>query len=485
MNDTTKDEKQAPKRPWRDNIEAITMAIIMAVMLKYFIIEAYKIPTGSMQPTLMGMADTDLNIEDRILVDKLSYHFRDPERFEVVIFKYPLDRSKNFIKRIVGMPNERVRIIGGDLWRAEPDTDDWQIIRKPRHIQEDLWKPLIGWGGRQQKWQPNSAAKQWSINEQEVSARGDGLVRYPGKLDSITDEYKDGYPRKLAARMPPRAVGVSHDVGDLRVRGTATALAGCEEFACVFREGGLEYRCIIPGPAADASAKPRIEAEQQAPGDDITDLIDKKAEGAEAFRLSAGDAVEFSAQNLDDKLELWIDGELICELEIAPALGSTSVSLEQQGEGINWTDLQVDRDIYYSEDRARFTTWDIPEDSYLMLGDNTQDSSDGREWQFRVFELTSERLGETVDGQDKIVLRGNHRGNNENPTRVPHGTKSEMWFRDEWGELYHWESGTQSEVPTHFESAPLVPRHLITGRAVLVFWPMKPSLDVYRLKWIR
>ena len=69
--------------PWRDNLEAITFAVIMAVVLKYFIVEAYKIPTGSMQPTLMGNEET--GVFDRILVDKLSYQFRDPERFEVAV----------------------------------------------------------------------------------------------------------------------------------------------------------------------------------------------------------------------------------------------------------------------------------------------------------------------------------------------------------------------------------------------------------------
>ncbi|MBJ02340.1 MAG: S26 family signal peptidase, partial [Planctomycetes bacterium] len=66
--------------PWRENIEAITMAIVVAILLKYFIVEAYKIPTGSMQPTLMG--NTDTGVFDRVLVDKLSYHYRDPERWE-------------------------------------------------------------------------------------------------------------------------------------------------------------------------------------------------------------------------------------------------------------------------------------------------------------------------------------------------------------------------------------------------------------------
>jgi len=68
IGDKAAKKDEGPRRPWRQNIEAVTMAIIVAVMLKYFIVEAYKIPTGSMQPTLMG--NTETGIFDRILVDR-------------------------------------------------------------------------------------------------------------------------------------------------------------------------------------------------------------------------------------------------------------------------------------------------------------------------------------------------------------------------------------------------------------------------------
>ena len=126
------------RRPWRDNIEAITMAIIMAVLLKYFVIEAYKIPTGSMQPTLMGNDET--GIHDRILVDKLSFHVRDPKRYEVVVFKYPLDRSKNFIKRIVGMPSEWLKVRNGDLWTRPDAESPYTILRRPKPVQKTAFK---------------------------------------------------------------------------------------------------------------------------------------------------------------------------------------------------------------------------------------------------------------------------------------------------------------------------------------------------------
>ncbi|MFT5080210.1 MAG: signal peptidase I, partial [Planctomycetota bacterium] len=93
-------KKGGRSTPWRDNIEAILMAIVMAIVLKYFIVEAYRIPTGSMQPTLMGNSAT--GVYDRILVDKFTPVLRDPLRFETWVFRYPLDQSKNYVKRVVG-----------------------------------------------------------------------------------------------------------------------------------------------------------------------------------------------------------------------------------------------------------------------------------------------------------------------------------------------------------------------------------------------
>src|SRR6185295_15762513 len=170
------DKPAATRRPWRDNIEAIVMAIVMAVMLKYFIVEAYQIPTGSMQPTLMG--SDEAGIKDRIIVDKFSFHFRDPERFEVVVFKYPLDRSKNFIKRICGMPDEQLKISYGDLWTRTDPNQEWKVLRRPRAVQREVWKRLDRDDARFERWKPDGDARTWTIDgRSSVLARGDGSVR--------------------------------------------------------------------------------------------------------------------------------------------------------------------------------------------------------------------------------------------------------------------------------------------------------------------
>src|SRR5262245_42152709 len=93
------------KSTFREYAEAIIMALILALFIRTFIVQAFKIPSGSMIPTLL--------IGDHILVNKLSYGVRipflerylidytKPERGDVVVFIFPEDHSKDFIKRVI------------------------------------------------------------------------------------------------------------------------------------------------------------------------------------------------------------------------------------------------------------------------------------------------------------------------------------------------------------------------------------------------
>ncbi|HQB94750.1 MAG TPA: signal peptidase I, partial [Candidatus Omnitrophota bacterium] len=72
-----------------------------------FIIGPFKIPSGSMIPTFIE--------EDKIFVDKISYRFHEPARGDIIVFKYPLDRKKDFVKRLAGLPGDTVEIRNGVL----------------------------------------------------------------------------------------------------------------------------------------------------------------------------------------------------------------------------------------------------------------------------------------------------------------------------------------------------------------------------------
>ena len=119
----TEDKAQTKKNPVKKNkikskmqeyIEAIIIAILIALVVRTFIVQAYKIPSGSMKPTLL--------VGDHILVNKFIYgikipYFRkillpvtDPNRGDIVVFIYPNDRSKDFIKRVIGLGGDTIEI---------------------------------------------------------------------------------------------------------------------------------------------------------------------------------------------------------------------------------------------------------------------------------------------------------------------------------------------------------------------------------------
>lgn len=454
-------KKKGSGHPWRENIEAVTMAIVVAIFLKYFVVEAYKIPTGSMQPTLMGNPET--GIFDRILVDKLSYHYRDPVRFEVAVFKFPLDRSKNFIKRIWGMPDEWIWIKDGDVLQRKTEEDPWKPARRPERVQRVHWREL----DLEDEWNVDSSAVDWRVTATTIEAAGPGSARFPRTASSVTDRYFDGYPPQLAKDMKPNPQSGLHQVGDLRLQGTARLEAETERLQLTLREHTRYYVFELPGPAAAEDARPEII---------VRDSSEERTAAEAPMRLPAGRSVSFAVQNLDDQLRLEVDGETLLEVEVPAAREQrSSIRVELVGGGGSLRDLVAYRDIYYTSGSTGSPVH-VPADHYMMLGDNTQDSSDSREWQWRTYEVRSgEHAGRTLRGQER---RGT------NPIIVtgrPDGT--EIYFRDELGERYVF---TQEQLDLEApEPARFVHRELIAGRALLVFWPFSPSYGVLRLKWIR
>ena len=124
--------KEWIKEKWKNWGEPFVIAAILALLIRTFLLGPYKIPTGSMRPTFLE--------GDRIFVDKVTYRFHEPQRGDIVVFKYPLDRKKDFVKRLVGLSKDQVEIREGKLWingemmETPPfsehyyyNRDDWQF----------------------------------------------------------------------------------------------------------------------------------------------------------------------------------------------------------------------------------------------------------------------------------------------------------------------------------------------------------------------
>jgi signal peptidase I len=105
------------KSVMREYAESIIIAIVLALVIRTFVVQAFKIPSGSMEDTLL--------IGDHILVNKLSYGIQvpfldvktrvfglmgDPERSDIIVFPFPRDPARDFIKRVVGVPGDRIEV---------------------------------------------------------------------------------------------------------------------------------------------------------------------------------------------------------------------------------------------------------------------------------------------------------------------------------------------------------------------------------------
>lgn len=118
----------------RENVEVVVTAVILALIIRTFVVQAFKIPTGSMRPTLIE--------GDRILVNKFIYRFKEPSRGDIVVFKYPEDLKKDFIKRLIAFGGESVQLKNGNIWINS------ELVKEPQKLRQIYYynKPATPYG---------------------------------------------------------------------------------------------------------------------------------------------------------------------------------------------------------------------------------------------------------------------------------------------------------------------------------------------------
>lgn len=144
------DRSAKKKGRLRENIEAIAIAVVLALFIRTFVVQAFKIPSGSMKETLQ--------IGDHILVNKFIYGVKlpylqttvipvsKPKRGDIVVFRYPEDPSKDFIKRVVGVQGDVVQVHNKQVYLNQKPLEQSFVVHSDPHILPAKFSPRDNFG---------------------------------------------------------------------------------------------------------------------------------------------------------------------------------------------------------------------------------------------------------------------------------------------------------------------------------------------------
>lgn len=466
--DSKADEQVPAWTKVRENIEAILVAIILALIIRHFSLEAFEIPTGSMAPGLHGVhvdttcpnceTKTSVGIETdsqsgkvavffkrqltysgdcpecgcyledlpqkkgapthcpscathrpsaadgfetrpssqfyhtcpecsfkyrevfgpkdclgghKILVNKFVYEARDPQRWEVIVFKF--NRQRNYIKRLVGLPGERIQIREGDIWI------NGKVERKPPSVQEEMWFPVhdsdivekgfvkrSAWDGHDKGWAPAEEALGYEFNALDAVA----YLEYQRAIHS-----GNPYNGKSSGRWNhPR-------VYDLRIAADVNIRAGNGQIELHVINGVRRYRCILG--VGSGSRIDLVQGDEEDNPRLLHDLPSLKLQREEDY------ALDFYLA--DRCLVLSVNREILAEVPLPddipgkPDQARNTVGILAKNIGGSLTRARVFRDLWYTNRGKRLvhatsSEYQIPENGYFAMGDNSDSSLDSRAW---------------------------------------------------------------------------------------------------------
>jgi len=124
------------KKPFYDWMETFVVALLLALIIRTFIMATFYIPSGSMIPTL--------EIKDRVIGNKFIYRFHSPQRQDVIIFKYPGDNKTYFVKRLIGLPGDKIELRDSDVYVNDTLLDEsaYPVQKDPLDERKDFG-PII------------------------------------------------------------------------------------------------------------------------------------------------------------------------------------------------------------------------------------------------------------------------------------------------------------------------------------------------------
>ena len=445
-----------------ETFESFVVAFILAFVFRAYVVEAFIIPTGSMAPRLNGehfefvcancgyayniglgrnqnsQPFTDVvagpicplcftggpggvvepTVEkcsgDRILVLKYMYDFFQPQRWDVIVFKYPTDPQENYIKRLVGLPGDTMEIKHGDVCISNGEATD-RIARKPDRAQNALWMPVYDtdyWEGRPNRCRWKTASNGVPLTGMPVTIAPKGietaLLEYHhvgpnGRPSPVRDFYgydaltyeRGATPRE--SRQDGRNVVTDLQLlVDLEIESGGTV-------ELVLKAYKDTFRFLVPAEGSGRNVR-------------ILHNGVSIAEGP-ADMVPVGEKVCLEAANVDHKLILKLDGRRVIDLNedgrfdeaddptyepleppgnwTEPEERITAVRMGVQGAAATVHRLRLSRDVYYTKPpnpnsvglkrprhgwASKNNPYTLREDEFFVLGDNSPKSADSRLW---------------------------------------------------------------------------------------------------------
>jgi signal peptidase I len=422
-----------------NTFEWLITAFILAFVFRAFVMEAFRIPTGSMADTLKGahfrLRCTQCGYQydhgfvphyyglpedtippgavpirgetrcpscgyyapageripvangDRILVLKCIYQFEDPHRWDVIVFKNPINPAENYIKRLIGLPGETIEIIDGDIYI------NGLIARKPPQVQKELWMPLYDNDFRpvnpneqssfnKHRWQPpfNFEDSAWRISDKDPTQlvldcppqEPSGLTYGAPSANSFAATY--AYNEVFHySRMPVAS--------DLMVRFYVNPTGSEGRIGVTLGKHGIDYKAWVDLAGTMTLAKIR---------DGQETILASKPVAAPAPGVHT--LVKFA--NVDHRLLFEFDGnELFVDLGRTPNAMEKGVQpspprAEIFGAGkLALSHVALFRDVHYTGREGgrpiravEGNPFELNQDEFFAMGDNSPNSEDGRWW---------------------------------------------------------------------------------------------------------
>jgi signal peptidase I len=364
-------EKTDWRRQAREVADSLAIAFILAMVIRHFVLEVFKIPTKSMQPTLLG----DPVYGDKILVNKFAYDFKEPKRWDIIVFKYPEDTSKNYIKRLVGLPGETVKVRDGDVFI------DGGIARKPWPVQQALWRRRED-SEKAERWRPDSPSL-WQCEDGRLevdcgASRETEFCRYGPDIFAY-DPRDFQVSRKPFYGIYTSDIMVQFLLEPQRVGGSVHV-----SFRMAAVTGSLNHHIVdeweVEVPVSEAEATPRLYRG------------DAEVGSRQPYRVAVGASTLVQVCNVDRAVSVRVGGDEVARCEYEPSAASSqwpsgehkvSVRIGCREGHVVFRQQALFTDVHYTND-PRFYAVDEPyklsRDGFFVLGDNSINSNDSRKW---------------------------------------------------------------------------------------------------------